>query len=199
MNRPIPDTFRAPSADAPLDVEQVLRAIPANATMTGLFLAAVVREAARVNVRLPSARERYGSFRPYPLREHAELLVQAAQALWPTLPIRTSLRKLGRGAPRTLVQSMVGRVVLGSVEGPMEILRAMAKSYPIHSQPGTLEVVELAPGRAVVRMQEIHHFLDSHHVGVFEGVLRWAQVQGTVRIHPYSRVDADLLCEWKAG
>jgi len=199
MNRPIPTSFREPDLDGPLEVELVLRSIPANATMTGLFLAAVVREAERLHVKLPSARERYGSFRPYPLREHAELLVQASRALWPTVPIRQSLRKLGRGAPRTLVQSMVGRVVLGSVEGPMEILRAMAKSYSIHTQPGKLEVIDLGPGRAVVRMTEIHHFLDSHHVGVFEGVLRWAQVTGTVRIHVYSRTDADLLCEWKAS
>lgn len=164
--------------------------------MSGLFLSAVVATAKAGGVTLPSARPSYTAFRPYLLREHCTLMVEAARGLWPDEPLRQALRKFGRGAPRALVQSMLGRVVLGSVEGPLEILRAMAKSYPLHTKPGALEVIQLGPGRVVVRMTEIQHFLDSHHVGVFEGVMRYAEVEGTVRIHSYSRVDADLLCEW---
>jgi hypothetical protein len=105
---------------------------------------------------------------------------------------------LGRGSPHALVQSIIGRVVLGSVEGPVENIRAMAKSYALHTKPASLEVVDEAPGRAVVRAQDVLYFLDSHHVGVFEGVLKYAEVEERrVRIHSWSDTEADLLLEWK--
>jgi uncharacterized protein (TIGR02265 family) len=105
---------------------------------------------------------------------------------------------MGRGSPGALVQSMIGRVVLGSVEGPLEILRAMAKSYALHTKPAMLSVVEQEPGRAIVRAKDVVYFLDSHHVGVFEGVLKYAQVEDAqVRIHSWSETEADLLCEWR--
>jgi len=147
---------------------------------------------------LPSARESYVGFRQYLLREHATLMVEAARAVWPNESLREGLRRMGRGSPRALVQSMIGRVVLGSVEGPREILRAMAKSYALHTKPATLEVVHDEPGRAIVRAKDVLYFLDSHHVGVFEGVLKYAEVEaGRVRIHAWSDTEADLLCEWK--
>lgn len=190
--------FVDPPWDAPIDVAKEIDRIPSTATMNGLFLSAIVEMAQQRGAMLPSARATYIGFRPYPLREHCVLMVEAARALWPELPMRQALRKIGRGAPRTLVRSMIGRVVLGSVEGPLEILRAMAKAYPLQSSPGSLEVAPLGPGRAEVRMRDIHHFLDSHHVGVFEGVLHYAEVEEPrVLIDMRSVHDADLLCTWK--
>jgi uncharacterized protein (TIGR02265 family) len=194
----IPTEWSEAPWHAPLDATAAIEAIPDDAMISGMFISAVIDAARGGGTTLPSARERYVAFRKYPLREHAQILVEAARAIWPGLGLREGLRKLGRGAPRALVSSMVGRVVLGSVEGPLEILGAMARSYPIHAQPGSLEVVALGHGRAVVRMREIHHFLDSHHVGVFEGARRYAEVsEPRVRIHVRSGVDADLLCEWR--
>ncbi len=182
----------------PLDVQACIGAVPADATMSGLFLSAVVGAAGLAGHRLAHARAGYTGFRRYPLHEHCELLVEAARAIWPDVPIRQALRRLGRGAPRALVASVLGRVVLGSVEGPTEVIRAMARSYPLHTTPGSLEIVDAARGRVVVRLRDIHHFLDSHHVGVFEGVLRHAEVESpSVRIEVLSRCDADLLCEWR--
>lgn len=196
--RPLPSTWSDPPWDEPLDAVALIQAIPSFATMTGVFLQAVVDRSRAHGAHLPS-RDHYVGFRRYPLREHATLLVDAARALWPGEPLRNALRRLGRGAPGALVQSIVGRVVLGSVDGPLEMLQAMAKSYAIHTSPGDVEVVPVGPRQVVVRMREIHHFVDSHHVGVFEGVLRLAAVDdGRVRIHRYSRIDADLLCEWSS-
>lgn len=165
--------------------------------MSGLFLGAVAQAAVRADRALPSARPGYTAFRRYPLREHCQLLVEAARVLFPDRTLREGLRRLGRGAPQTLLGSMLGRVVLGSVEGPAELLRAMARSYPLHMSPGTLEVVDEGPGRVVLALRDIHHFLDSHNVGVFEGVLRHAGIEGgRVRIRSLSPIHADLLCTW---
>lgn len=189
--------FVEPPWEAPLDVGLYLEGMPTDATMSGLFLASVVKAAQRAKISLPSARESYIAFRKYPLREHCQLLVEASAALFPKHVMREGLRRLGRGAPQTLVESMVGRVVFGSTEGPIDRIRAMAKSYPLHMSPGSLEIVEEGEGRVILAVRDIHHFLDSHNVGVFEGVLRHAGIErGRVRIRSLSRSDADLLCEW---
>lgn len=164
--------------------------------MTGVFLAAV-RDVARARgIQVPSARERYTAFQPYPLREHCQLLVEVSRAVFPRARLRDALRRMGRGAPGILVSSLVGRVMLGSAEGPHATLRAMCQSYMVHMKPCRLEVVEIDERRAVVRMNEIYNFLDSHNVGVFEGVLHHAGVEGRVKIASYSETEADLLCEW---
>jgi uncharacterized protein (TIGR02265 family) len=196
--RPIPTTWSEPPWDAPLDADAVVAAISSTATISGLFLGAVADMAKHRGVTLPSARESYVGFRPYLLREHARLMVEAAHAVWPKSPLREGLRRMGRGSPGALVQSMIGRVVLGSAEGPIEILRAMAKSYALHTKPAAIEVLEARPGRAILRATDVVYFLDSHHVGVFEGVLRYAEVEDArVQLHSYGVSEADLLCEWR--
>jgi uncharacterized protein (TIGR02265 family) len=192
------DAWKEPPWDARLDGDALVRAVPADATMTGVFLAAVAQLATERGVTLTTARARYTPFQRYPLREHCELLLEVSRLAMPELSLRAALRKLGRGAPAALSRSTVGRVVLGLADGPVEILRAMAKSYALHMRPCTLEVVPHGQTGAIVHMSDIHNFLDSHNVGVFEGVLRHAGVDGLVRIRPYSRTAADLLCEWKA-
>lgn len=188
-----------PPWDEPLDVSSYLEDVPSDATMSGMFLSSVVKAAQRAKLDLPSARGTYIAFRRYPLLEHCQLLVEAAAGIFPDHSVRQGLRRLGRGAPKTLIESMLGRVVFGSVEGPIETIRAMAKSYPLHMTPGSLEIAEEAPGRVVLAVRRVHHFLDSHNVGVFEGVLRHAGAEGgRVRIRSLSRCDADLLCEWNA-
>lgn len=194
--RPIPTDWFEPPWSAAFDVERLVRLVPDDATMTGMFLSAVQSFGAQRGARLSTARLKYTPFSPYPLREHCELLVEVARKVYPDLPIRQALRKIGHGAPVILMQSVVGRVVLGSVEGPLAVLTAMAKSYMLHMHPGAVTVTSHEPTSLVVRASNIYNFLDSHNVGVFEGALRHAGVSGTVRIHSYDRTTADLLCSW---
>lgn len=189
--------WREPPWDLPFDGDALVRAVPADATMTGLFLEAVAGVARERGKSPKAARPRYVPFQPYPLREHCELLVEVSRLAFPLMTLREALRKLGRGAPQTLVRSTVGRVVFGAAEGPLETIRAMAKSYSMHMRPCSLEVDRLADRAAIVRVSEVHNFLDSHNVGVFEGVLKHAGVRGTVKIRPYTRTSADLLCTWE--
>jgi uncharacterized protein (TIGR02265 family) len=194
----LPTTWSEPPWRSPLDVHRQLDAIPPEATISGVFLSSLFEMALARGVTLASRRDRYLPFRRYPLREHAELLVEASTACWPREPLRQGLRRIGRGSPKALVQSMLGRIVLGSVEGPADLVRAMARSYPMHVNPGSVEVVELARGELVVRLRDITYFLDCHHVGVFEGVLRHAGVEGGVSIHNHSAKDADFLLRFRA-
>jgi uncharacterized protein (TIGR02265 family) len=190
--------FVEPPWDAPLDAEQAIREVPEEATISGMFLAPLLAEAKRRSVTLPSARDRYVSFTFYPLREHCRLLVETCERLFADRPLRQALRKLGRGAPAALVSSTLGKVVLGSAEGVDQVVHAMARAYPLNARPSRVTVRESQPGRAVVSLEEIHYFVDSHHVGTFEGALKFAGVTGRVRIASRSKTSADLLLEWTA-
>ena len=98
------------------------------------------------------------------------------------------------GAP----SASLGRVVLGSVEGTQAAIDAMAKAYPLNARPSKVTVVESRPGATIVRLEDIHYFLDSHHVGTFEGVLKFAKVRGRVLIAERGPGVADFLLEWSA-
>jgi uncharacterized protein (TIGR02265 family) len=189
--------FAEPPWSAPLDVDAVLRALPPTATISGMFIAALVQEAKRVGVTLPSARDRYLAFRFYPLIEHVQVLVETSQRVYQGVPLRQALRKLGRGAPNALVASTLGKVVLGAAAGAHDVIDAMAKAYPLNARPSFVTVVERGPQRAVVRLEEVHYFVDSHHVGAFEGALKYAGVKGRVLMSPRGKAAVDLLLEWE--
>jgi uncharacterized protein (TIGR02265 family) len=190
--------FVDPPWNAPLEIQTALQAIPATATISGMFIAPLALEAKRLGVHLPSARERYVPYRFYPLAEHAQVLVETCERVLPQLPVRQALRKLGRGAPKALVTSTLGKVVLAGAEGVHDVVDAMAKAYPLNARPSRVEVLERSAGRAVVRLEEVHYFVDSHHIGAFEGALRYAGVEGRVLIATRGPAGADFLIEWDA-
>jgi uncharacterized protein (TIGR02265 family) len=189
--------FLPPPWDAPFDGEAALAAIPEAATISGMFLAPLVAEAQKRGIVLRAARERYVGFTFYPLREHARLLLEVCDRIYPDRPPRQVLRKLGRGAPNALLASTLGKVVLGSVEGPHGVIAAMAKAYPLNARPSRVTVLEATRGRSVVRLEDVFYFLDSHHVGAFEGALNFAKVEGHVLFARRGRASADLLLEWR--
>jgi uncharacterized protein (TIGR02265 family) len=196
MHQPIPERFVDPSWNAPLDGAGVVKAIPDSATIAGMFLEPLAHAMRQAGVTGQVARERYTPFRFYPLREHAKLLLEACERLYPNKPLRQALRKLGRAAPAALLSSTLGRVTLGAAQGPLEIVQALAKSYSLNLRPSLAEVREERPGRLIVRLSSVHYFLDSHHVGVFEGALQHAGVRGSVKINSHDPHTADLLCTW---
>ena len=189
------DSFVEPPWRAPLDIEACIAAIPPSATITGMFLEGAA-QLARDKGHTIRARARYTPFQPYPLEEHCRILVEVAQALFPRRSLREGLRRLGRGAPQVLLRSTVGRVVLGSAEGPLSTLEAMARSYTLHMRPSTLAVEAVGPRAVVIHLGDIYNFLDSHNVGVFEGVFHHMGVRSVIRICSHSPTRADFLCEW---
>jgi uncharacterized protein (TIGR02265 family) len=168
--------FVEPNWQAPLDPQKILLAISESATITGMFLEPIVKEARRHRIALPSARDRYVAFRFYPVREHVRLLAEACALFYPDRPVRLALRSLGRAAPAALLTSTLGRASVGSAQGTQAIIEAMAKSYSVNLPGSNVTLLEHSKSDCIVRMQGVPYFLDSHHVGVFEGVLRYAGV-----------------------
>src|SRR5262249_29548313 len=124
------------------------------------------------------------------------LLVEASHRFYPKTSLRLELRRLGMHAPRAMAGSTLGRVMFGTVSGVQEMVVAMVKAYPLNTRPAQVTIAATGPGYAIIKMQEIHHFLDSHHVGAFEGVLKYVGIEGRVLIAARGLAAADLMLEW---
>jgi uncharacterized protein (TIGR02265 family) len=188
--------FVEPSWEADLDVPRALAAIAKDSKIAGMFFIATVEGAKRRGVTLAGARERYLAFGFYPVSEFAPLLVAAAERLYPERSLRQGLRAIGARAPFVFAESVLGKVTLGSASGVHACIDAIAKTYPINIRPSQCSVSEVTPKSCVVSLVDVHHFLDSHHVGVFEGTLEHAGVTGRVSIARRSDSSAELLLEW---
>jgi uncharacterized protein (TIGR02265 family) len=192
------DRFSEPSWAEPLDVEGEIEAIPSAARIRGMFVAPVALEAKRVGLDTAMASERYVGFQFYPLRMFARLLTDTSRAMFPARTLRSGLRKFGRSAPKAFIASTLGKVVLGSAQGVRDSVAAMAKAYELSLQPGRAVVSEQVAGEngLIVTLEDVHYFLDCHHIGIFEGAMAYAGVRGRVKICKRSSSSADLLLQW---
>ncbi len=181
----------------PLDADAELASIPAEATIAGMFFLGLIEGAKQRKVSLAVPRQRYVPFQHYPVAEFAPLLVEAARLFHPGLPLRQGLRHIGAVGPTILAASMLGKVTLGSVEGVHAITKAIAATYSANLRSAQCSVLDTSKSSMRLALSGVHYFLDCHHVGVFEGTLRFAGVQnGRVTIASKSRSSAELLLEW---
>lgn len=188
--------FVEPPWNEPLDAAQVLGEIPESATIAGMFFLALADGAERRQVQVALPRPRYVPFSFYPVREFAPLLVTAAGLFYPQSSLREGLRRIGTAGPLAFLDSTLGRVTLGASEGVHATVSAIAKTYSINTRPSRCTVLETQPRAMILALDDVCYFLDSHHVGVFEGTLEHAGVQGRVLIRRRSTTAADLRLEW---
>ena len=191
--------FVDPPWGAPLDVERALSDIPSDSTISGMFFLAIVTAAKTRGIALTSARKRYVQFTFYPLAELARLLVEASETFFPERTLRHALRILGRSSPDAFLASTLGRVTLGSTREAHSAVAAMTNGYELNVRPCSVAVLDRGARWTVIRLDNIVHFLDSHHVGNFEGLLRFAGVKGVVRIASRSATSAEFLLTWDAA
>ncbi len=193
---PAASAFVDPPWSRPLDPMAVLQTIPASSTIAGMFFLAALEGARRRGVTLSPSRDRYLRFGFYPLAEFVPLLVEAAKKFYPERSLREALRAIGHAGPAAFSASVLGKVTLGAAEGVHAAVRAIASTYAINVPGSRCDVLESSQRSAIVGLRDVYHFLDSHHVGVFEGTLNYAGVSGRVRIASQNATSADLLLEW---
>lgn len=179
-------------------MERALSTIPADAKISGMFFVALVTGAKTRGLALPSSRERYVPFNFYPVTELARLLIEAAERFYPERTLRHALRTLGRSAPDAFLSSTLGKVTLGSTAGVHAAVAAMANAYELNLRPSRVSTLESGADWVVIRLDKVVYFVDSHHVGTFEGTLRFAGVKGSVQLASRGNASADFLVTWDA-
>ncbi len=195
-------SFIDPDWNAPLDTDAFIRAVPATAVIKGMYPAAIAAEAKRRGLKLPHAGDKYVPFHDYPLHDHLHLLVEAARAFSPDLPIRASLRKIGRGAVNVFLNSTLGRAALGGLTQPETTRMAlvgMTRAYTtaIGKPAPHVEVKETSDSSCIVKVSDFWIFLDSHQIGILEGVSRACGVRCDVQVASDGLASGELACSWE--
>ncbi len=192
----------APSWDAPFDAEAYLAAMPDGALIKGYFAATVRAAAKQRKVTLPHAAEKYLPFLDYSLLAHNRMLLEAATAFWPEVPVRQGLRKLGRAAVSSLLETTFGKALLGGLTQPDTVARALtalARAYPATlSKPSAMaEVIETGERSAIFRARDTWAFLDSQQIGIIEGLCRACGTRAEVLVALDGPASGEFVCTWE--
>jgi len=94
------------------------------------------------------------------------------------------------------VDTTVGKVVLGTAEGIHELFRATQKAFSITITPGSFTVTRFDESSILAAFAGVYYFLDSHHVGIMEGLIRVAGFRPDVRVKALRNGAAEMLCRW---
>jgi uncharacterized protein (TIGR02265 family) len=188
--------FVEPPWKEPIDTAAIIRSVPQNALIRGYMTMPMIAAARARDPLWAAPRERYLPFNFYPLREHVATLVSFATTIYPELPLREALRKIGRGAPTALLTTTVGKVTMAVAAGVHNVVAAFASGYEVSVRPCTALIVDQGRQHLIVSLATAPYFLDCHHVGAWEGVLKYAGVRGSVKICVIDEGSAHFLLEW---
>jgi uncharacterized protein (TIGR02265 family) len=171
--------------------------VPQEVTVKGFYLSALLRELASHGHHL-TARSTFRDFADYPLTTARELLDETAQRLYPHERKQEALRRIGWIIYPTLLSTMVGRVVFGSLGNDLPaVFRIAARGFEISLTRGSYEPVTITARSAHVRVRDFPLYPDSFLVGVFEGMLaHYGFAEGRVDLRVLSAVNVDLYCRW---
>jgi serine/threonine-protein kinase len=186
---PFGSGFHEPDFEAPVDLEAHLGTLPPEATCKGLFLADLVQQACKVTTEhdlfrnAQIAERRYVGFRDYPLGEGMALAITSARVLFPRYPLGEGLRRVGQTTFDALMATHIGRSLFGILGRDVEpILLAAPKAFKLMTNVGQIGVEKTGSRTFTLRAQDFPCFLETHQVGVLEGVLRYCGERGRIQI-----------------
>lgn len=190
-------TFVTPELDGPLDWQERLAVIPADATTRGMFLTDLQDDLRGAGKTLPNNKS-YIAFKSYPLVEYLGLVRYTAEALYPELSQRAAVRKVGQSIYPRFQQTMVGRSIFAFAGNRFaSIVKLASKAYSVSLNYGRVEAVEVRDGYARIEFRELYALPDVLQVGNWEGAMQVAGVTGQLKLRAHSRSDVDYELHWK--
>ncbi len=192
----LPPGYAWPDFDAALDLEHEIALLPKGSTAKGMFLKRLALDLSRRGKSF-SSRKAYQAFSDYSLEECVRCNVEAAQALYPSLPLREGLRRIAWLSFDTFGASMIGGVTLAAVRHePAAIFRLADHALSFAISTGTHRTEVLDSHTIAVHAHDVHFFPDSFGLGVAEGVLRSCRRIGSVALKKHSPTRYTYLVRW---
>ena len=181
---------------APIDVDAYVEHCPADAKVKGIIMTSVLKQVERRGAKVPPGIGPFHTFKDYSLRDHMRLVVDVAKIVFPHKSLRESLRQLGRQSFPALRETLIGKVVFGSVEEPVVIYRRVNKAYEITGSRSRAVIVEHGPRFAHMHISTAYGFLDTFHVGTSEGVCIALGRTPHLTIKRHSLSEAEFFVQW---
>ena len=153
-----------------MDLSAVVATCKPDSTSKGRFLQGILDEVKKAGA-VVEGPSQYIAFKDdYPIAEHVTLIANAARAIYPALPLREGMRRLGWLSFATIRDSLIGRVVFGVLGTDIQaITKLVSKAYEISGKGGQAELIDLYPDASRIRLRGFV-LVDTYHVGAFEGV-----------------------------
>jgi uncharacterized protein (TIGR02265 family) len=179
-------TFVKPDFDKPLDLAATIAEVPESATVRGMFFQ-MLNDRARREQGQPLRENVPPAFSRGSMRDYMELLVAAATTLYPNVPVREGLRRVGHTLYDDFFSTMVGKAIF-SVAGRnfLRLTDLAPRAYEVSYEPCALRTEILGPNNVRVAMRPVHVFPDSFQVGAWEGAARFCSIEPMIRITPYA-------------
>lgn len=178
-------------------LEERLHALPRDSVIKGMFFQPLLAEAQRV---LPGvfATRSYAALTNYPASEFVRLAAETAHLVYPELPPREGLRRLGRLHQGAITEHTVGRALRSAAGSFLETaLGLLPHVYKLLAPDASAKILELNSFSAVISLKNNWGFADCYQVGVFEGIFEAFQVEGDVWVRSHSFSDIDVTLFWR--
>lgn len=171
--------------------------MPKAITCKGFYFRALHKELADNGHHLTQPNT-YRDFGDYSLNEARELLLACAERMYPNERQEEALRRIGWIIYPTLLSTIVGKVIFGSLGGDVcAALRFAGRGFEVSISEGRYEAVRIGERDADVSIRDFPLFPSSFLVGVFEGALaHYGFADSRVRARVLSSRDVDLHLEW---
>jgi uncharacterized protein (TIGR02265 family) len=179
----------APDFAAPVELSAHAALLPSGASCKGMFFLDLLRagrrqrSSAELHALAGLPDRRYLTFRDYPTRDFLALALATARSAYPNVPVGQALQRLGQAAFEALMESHLGRTVLGALGRDVEgLLLGLPRAYQLLVSFGEMTIEKTAHRVYLLRVRRFPVFLGTYQVGVVEGALRHCQQRAQVRV-----------------
>ena len=191
--------FAEPEWDAPIDFEARLAAVPADATVRGMFLQQLL-EGMSGDAAVAVRGRRYLAFKSYPMRDYVELLALSCTRSARGIAHGQCVRRLGRMVYPTYAATITGTAIFAAAgRNFRRMLELCPAAYRVSTPSAEVSIVEIENGRARIALRRLWNLPDLYQVGIFEGAMDVCGAVGAITVERHSLGDVDFEVRWRGG
>ena len=180
-----------------MDFEARLAAVPAHATVRGMFFQ-FLAQGLSPGAAAETKGRRYVAFKNYPVREYIGLLASSCAEYAGRIPAAQHVRLLGRQVYPNYAETLTGTAIFAMAgRNFRRVVELCPAAYRVSMSPCTVEIQSFADGHAVVQLRELWNMPDLHQVGIWEGAMDVCGARGEIRVQVHSLCDVDFELNWR--
>jgi uncharacterized protein (TIGR02265 family) len=188
--------FKEPNWTKPIDLELILKSVPEDAKIKGVFFHSAIKQALKKGGYTPP-QQSYSFLSNYPSTELIRVLNDCAKIISPDLPIRQALRHLGQSVFPSMKETTAGTFLFSvAVNNIISAFNLIGKAHKLFSTYTSATANVIDDHNVIIELRNCWTFADSYHVGIIEGALSAYKKNGNIAIRSHSLCDVDMKISW---